>query len=139
MIKIGVVEETSNTGMRLPKEQKLIYLASPYSHPDKQMMDYREEVVTAVAAALTEQYGYSMFLPITQSAAMARHNPNLDGAFESWKDIDLYTIKEKADEVWVVLLDGWRESKGVTSEINCAEMWGITVRFFDPIEMRFVA
>lgn len=122
----------------LKVKQKLIYLCSPYTHKSKEVENYREEVVTAIAAALTEQYGYSMFLPITQSAAMARYNPSLDGKYDTWQDIDEFTISEKADEVWVVLIDGWRESKGVTAEIECAQRHGIPVRFFCPINMAFV-
>lgn len=119
-------------------EQKLIYIASPFTHKDKEVEDYREEVVTAIAAALTEQYGYAMFLPITQSAPMSRYNPNLNGKFDTWKNIDLFMIKEKADEVWVILMDGWKESKGVTAEIECAERWNVPIKFFCPINMQFV-
>jgi hypothetical protein len=119
-------------------KQKLIYLASPYSSPKQEIMDYREDLVTSIAAALTEKYGYSMFLPITQSAPMTRANPNLDGKFDTWKEIDLFMIKEKSDEVWVVLMDGWRESVGVQAEIKCAEDNNIPLKFFCPFEMRFL-
>jgi hypothetical protein len=124
--------------MMVPLRQKLIYIASPYSHKDQTIMDIREEMITAIAAGLTERYGYSMFLPITQSAAMARFNPNLDGAFDAWKSIDEFTISDKADEVWVIMLDGWRESVGVQAEIVCADKHNVPVKFYDPYESRFL-
>ncbi len=122
----------------IPLKQKLIYLASPFSNPSKEIMNNREEVVTAIAAGLTERYGYAMFLPITQSAPMERVNPNLKGDFEQWKSIDLFMIKEKCDELWVVLMEGWRESIGVTAEIKAAEEAMIPVKFYDIYESRFV-
>ena len=124
--------------MTVPAKQKLIYLCSPFTHKDPEVMRNREEVVTAIAAGLTERYGYAMFLPITQSAPMERINPNLKGDFESWKSIDLFMVREKCDELWVVLMDGWRESVGVAAEIREADVNGIPIRFYDPIESRFV-
>jgi hypothetical protein len=30
------------------------------------------------------------------------------------------------------MLDGWKDSKGVTEEIKIAKEWGIPVRYLDP-------
>ena len=37
-----------------------------------------------------------------------------------------------ADEVWVLMLDGWRESTGVCDEIRVAKELGKRVRYVDP-------
>ncbi len=121
-----------------PIKQKLIYCASPYSNKDIRIMNNREDMVTAIAAGLTERYGYAMFLPITQSAPMERMNPNLKGDFEQWKSIDLFMIKEKSDEVWVIMLDGWKDSIGVSAEIQCALDNNIPVKFYCPFNLRFM-
>lgn len=79
-----------------------------------------------------------MFLPITQSAMMAKYNPALrDGTFAAWKKVDLKVIS-KCDEVWVVKMIGWKESVGVTAEIKFARKKGIKVKFIDPVSLKFV-
>jgi hypothetical protein len=111
-------------------KQKLIYIASPYSHKNQSIMNKRLRDVTIISAKLTKKYGYAMFLPITQSAAIARHEPSLGGDFKSWKSIDIFLVKEKADEVWVIMLKGWDTSIGVTEEIKCARKYQKPIKYF---------
>lgn len=132
-------KQVSKGLVKKTKKQKLIYFASPFTHVDPKIMLHRELMVTHHAAALTEKYGYAMFLPITQSAPMERSNPNLKGDFKSWASIDLFIVKEKADELWVCMLDGWRESVGVTAEIKAAQEVGIPIRYYNPIFCDFIA
>lgn len=109
--------------------QKLIYLASPFSHKDNQVEEYREFMTTAAAAQLTQEYGYAMFLPITQSYAMKLHSPELGGSFECWKDIDLYMVREKVDEIWVLTLPGWDKSIGVLAELEEAKNYNKPIKY----------
>ncbi len=109
---------------------KRIYLASPYSHKDKRIERKREKQVTEIAALMTRDYGYSMFLPITQSYQMCKVLPELGGSFEKWKKIDLFEVRHST-EVWVVMLDGWKESIGVKAEIKLAKRLKKPVRYFD--------
>lgn len=110
---------------------KLIYLASPYSHKYKKVMKEREKEVNRIAAELTYKYGYAMFLPITQSAPLERIIPALGGSFEKWKNIDLEMIK-RSDELWVVMLDGWKDSVGVTEEIIYAKSLNKPIYYIHP-------
>jgi hypothetical protein len=116
---------------------KTVYLASPYSHRLKKVMREREKEINRVAAELTYKYGYMMFLPITQSAPLERIIPALGGSFEKWKEIDLKAVS-MMDELWVVLLDGWDISVGVTEEIRYAKELGKRVRYIDPQNIQFV-
>ncbi len=115
---------------------KFIYLASPYSHKSKKIMDYREKEITRVAAHLIKRFGYCFFLPITQSAPLSRILPELGGSFDKWKDIDLEAVK-RSDEVWVCTMDGWDESIGVLAEIKYAVQRGKRVRFLSPDTLEF--
>ncbi len=116
----------------------MVYLASPYSHKSDVVMKYREELVSTVAAELTAAHRVTLFLPITQSSRMAQLRPKLFGtSFSAWKDIDLDAI-DHCEEVWVVKIDGWKESIGVTAEILHAELQGIPVKFVSPKTYRFV-
>jgi len=109
---------------------KLIYLASPYSDKDPKVQTSRYKLITKVAAYLTLNTGNCFFLPITQSYQLVKMIPALGGSFANWRDIDLYAIS-KSDEVWVVTMDGWKESVGVTAEIKFAIKSGIPVKYFD--------
>lgn len=116
----------------------MVYLASPFSHKSETVMKYREELVSIVAAELTAMYRVTLFMPITQSYRMSQLRPKLFGTtFSAWKDIDLDAI-EHCDEVWVVKMDGWKESIGVTAEILYAEENGIPVKFISPKTFKFV-
>lgn len=116
----------------------LVYLASPYTHKSAHIMKYREEQVTITAAKLTEMFRVTLFLPITQSAAMARACPGLFGhTFSAWKDIDLDAI-DHSDEVWVVKLSGWKKSVGVQAEIEYALKLKKPVKYINPKTLRFV-
>lgn len=111
---------------------KTVYLASPYSHDRKEIMNAREAHVTRVAAALMSKHRVSFFLPITQSAAMQRYNPTLgDGSFAFWADIDLHEVALR-DETWVVQLEGWDKSIGVLAEIKHAKKLGKPVYYINP-------
>lgn len=110
---------------------KAIYLASPYSHKDRAVMNSREHLINVVAANLIEKYGYMMFLPITQSAPLERILPKLGGSFAKWKKIDLEAIS-RMDELWVVMLEGWEKSIGVKAEIKHAQKLKKPVYYIDP-------
>lgn len=107
---------------------KLIYLASPFSHKDKNIEESRFKDITLIAALLEKKYGYAMFLPITQSYAMVKMVPSLGGEFKSWEKIDLFMVG-KSDELWVVKLEGWENSKGVKAEIKHANKIVIPIKY----------
>lgn len=114
---------------------RLIYLASPYSHKEKLIQEHRYKLITHVAARLTHQHGYAMFLPITQSHQLVEALPTqLSGTFQKWQDIDLYMV-EKADELWVCTMPGWRESVGVTAEIEHAKTLGKPIYYIDDVTL----
>src|ERR1044072_5152305 len=100
----------------MSRKIKFIYLASPFSAKGK-LRNFielcRERRITSIAAELTLQYGYAMFLPITQSYQLRAYLPKLGTSFSKWKKIDLCAI-EHSDEVWVVMMPRWKESIGVT-------------------------
>lgn len=114
-----------------------VYLASPYSDKSKKVMKQREREITRVAAFLLDSHNVSFFLPITQSAPMARFNKRLKGDFETWKDIDLNEIRLR-DETWVVTMPGYKKSVGVQAEIKYAKSVGKVVRYISPKTLKFV-
>jgi nucleoside 2-deoxyribosyltransferase len=106
----------------------MIYLASPYSHPDR---DERERRFTAAcyATVLLIQAGHVVFSPIVHGHPLVRHGLPTDWPF--WERIDRDHL-ERCDEVVVLMLDGWKESIGVAAEIRIAEELGKPVRYLAP-------
>lgn len=113
------------------KEFRLIYIASPYSHKSSRIETKRFQEITKIASILqTRNPGMAMFLPITQSHMMRVHGDGkLGTSFDAWKDVDLNAINH-CDEVWVIMMNGWLESKGVTAEIEHALLNNKMVRYF---------
>lgn len=98
---------------------KLIYLASPYSSPDPAVIADRV-AKTQDAAARLIQAGHTVFSPIVYShplADLVKFDPQNkpEGEMSEWMKFDLEML-DKADELWVLALDGSTESKGVGVE-----------------------
>ena len=104
---------------------KKIYLASPYSHPDKSVRENRFRAACKAASLLMVQ-GYLVFSPIAHSHTIAQYLDNhLDLDF--WLEIDLSFLDSWADEMWILCIPGWWESKGIRREIEHAKKHGIHV------------
>lgn len=117
---------------------KLIYLASPFTHSSKRVMQKRRKQIDLIGAKLQYTHRVAIFPPITISDTYAKLLPGkFEHKFEAWANIDLYTIS-KCDEVWVCTMDGWKESVGVQAEIALAKARKIKVRYIDPKTTRFI-
>lgn len=120
----------------MKEPMKLIYLASPYSHPELTIEKWRYGEITRIAAKLHKTYRYAFILPITQSHELKAWEPKLGGSFAKWRDRDLHFIS-KSDEVWVVMMEGWKESIGVLAEIDFAISKNIPVKYMNAQTLRF--
>ena len=101
-----------------------IYLATPYSHPDKNIELKRFEAVNKKAAELMQR-GYIVFSPVSHSHPINKFT-SIKTDWEFWKRQDFQFI-EWADELWVLEVDGWDNSVGVLAEIERAKKLGMPV------------
>lgn len=106
----------------------MIYLASPYSHPDPSVREHRYHAACRAAAAMLRD-GYVVFSPIVHSHPLVAFG--LPTAWSAWERIDRAYL-ERCDEVMVLMLDGWEASVGVRAEIDIARALGKQVRFVAP-------
>lgn len=113
-------------------EEKLVYLAGPYSHPDKHVQQIREVLHNDYTFLIYDVYKQPVFGPITQSAVLAE-NYNLSGAYDYWKQMDRMMVR-KCDAVWVIAIPGWKESIGVTDELNLARKLKKEILFIEEKE-----
>lgn len=105
----------------------MIYLACPYSHPDIAVRKARFEAANRATASLMEE-GHIVFSPISMSHPVESHMDEIHDT-DWWMRIDL-AFMAHCDECVVLAVSGWRESKGVTFEIEWFKARGrpITIR-----------
>jgi hypothetical protein len=110
--------------------EKLWYLASPYSHPDATVRQARyDAAVREVAVLFTE--GVMCLSSIVHSHPVCLALGNREFAFEYWKEFDQELIL-RCDGIIVLLLEGWRESKGVMAELEFARANGKEIWYKHP-------
>lgn len=110
----------------------LIYLACPYWHVDPAVRQSRFDRVTVVAAKLMVG-GTVVFSPITHGHPMHLAH-DMPGDWPFWRRVDR-TFLQRSSELFVLMLDGWRQSVGVTAEIKMAEEeFHIPVMYIDGSE-----
>lgn len=110
----------------------MIYLASPYSHPDDRVQEERY-LQTMHAASLLMKRGLIIFSPIVHCRPMAiRFNLPHHAAF--WQNYN-FGMLAKADELKILCLDGWEESKGIAGEIREATRLGILISKLSYLEL----
>lgn len=98
----------------------MIYLASPYSHPEPAVRQRRYEQTMAAQAYLLRR-GEHVYSPIVACHPMAlAHDLPTDA--EWWAEYNLDMLKRCSD-VYVLCLFGWEDSKGVAQEIEWAKQY----------------
>lgn len=106
----------------------MIYLASPYSGTVEQMQERYLAAEASLAYWLLA--GKIVYSPIVQCHALAaRYEMPTD--FNFWQHHNRGMLRV-AEELWLLTLDGWTESKGVTAETTFAQQCGIPVFTLHP-------
>jgi hypothetical protein len=111
------------------KRLKRVYLAGPYSHTDPEVRAARAAALNRKAAWLMMQ-GLCVFSPITHGVALLDYFPYNERGWAFWGEQDRAHLLA-CDELHVLCLDGWRESRGVTDEIQWATEAGMPVIYHD--------
>jgi len=107
----------------------MIYLASPYSHPDKAVEARRFGVVCRKAAEMMRD-GYVVFSPIAHTHSIALAG-NLPTGWDYWKRVDRELVM-LCSRMVVLMLDGWEQSVGVQAEIEYAKELRIPIEYKSP-------
>jgi len=107
----------------------MIYLASPFSHPDPAVRRRRFKAAARATARLLLA-GVDAFSPVVHSAPVAACGlDDMDHTF--WMRVDRPYL-EWCHMVMVLTLDGWRESRGVHVEIAQARGMNKPICFIAP-------
>lgn len=108
-----------------------IYLASPY-WAESELVRLQRVKQVRIAAATLLMAGWPVYSPICHNAELSKCMPS-DTAIshDFWMSIDL-PILEAASYLWVLMLDGWEESKGVSREISFAKERNMDIFYLKP-------
>jgi nucleoside 2-deoxyribosyltransferase len=94
------------------------YLASPYTkYIGGRVVAYT--LAVEAASLLSECGGVKVFSPIAHTHPMAEMC-EVKGGHDFWMGLD-YPLLDKAKGVIVLMLDGWQDSRGVSTEIGYAQ------------------
>ena len=105
---------------------ELTYLASPYTHHDKDVIESRYLQAVAAVRALMAQ-GEHVFSPIVHCHIVAK-NSSLPLDWDYWRDIDFDFI-DRCDKMTVLMIEGWEDSKGVQAEIKYATEMSMVIEY----------
>lgn len=104
----------------------MIYLACPYSSPDRHVRVERFEIANTIAARLMGQ-GIHVFSPISHTHPIAEAG-SLPKDWNFWKEYDL-KFMQIVTKLIVIKLEGWEDSIGVQAEIEHAKSMGIPIEY----------
>lgn len=111
---------------------RIIYLACPYTDAPADVREARFHAATEAAAHLIER-GNVVYSPITMThpidLILAGEQSTLGSDF--WVQFD-EAFMELCDELVILRLDGWKESKGVQRERKFFEDRGRPISYIDP-------
>lgn len=105
----------------------MIYLAAPYSDPDPEVIQDRMEKIYSVMGEFMKE-GRHVVSPLFMHEIAVRHN--LDNTYEYWEKYCLDMLK-RCDEMIVLCLPGWTESRGVAGEMLHCKNSGRKVTFME--------
>jgi hypothetical protein len=96
-----------------------IYLASPYSHTDEDVLHQRFEAVCEAAAYIMNRKEDNLvFSPIAHCHPIAMAH-NLPKGYDYWQKYDEIMISN-CSQVYLLQIDGWQHSKGMRAEAKFA-------------------
>lgn len=106
--------------------KSLTYLACPYSHKDEKVRKRRVEVASRIAGRMIQE-GQLVYSPLTHGHFIMEQ-VGLPADFSFWREMSCKLLGV-SDTLAVVMLEGWRESPGVSSELRFARKKGLPISY----------
>lgn len=108
----------------------MIYLASPYSHPNSSIRSYRF-IQARRFVGQRMQLGEHVFSPIAYCHPIAeQYGLPLDHLY--WMEFNRNFLLASS-KMYVLMLDGWKDSPGVQDEIDFAKRHDFWISYHKPV------
>ena len=111
----------------------MIYLASPYAHEEKQIMEHRFNRVVDACAELILHH-IPVFSPIAHNHPIAKAH-KMPRTWNFWRKYDLQML-DVADALWIYKIYGWNTSVGLREEVFTAWTNHKIVKWLDPTTLK---
>jgi hypothetical protein len=113
----------------------MIYLASPYTHPDRAVREARFYLVAQAGAALAIK-GYHFFCPITHTHPidLELQRLGIDLSSDFWQKFDKPFL-QMCNRFFILNIEGWDQSKGIQNETAFFAKRGIIAELLTPNEI----
>lgn len=109
----------------------MIYLAAPYTHEDPRIVRMRVREVSKAAGHLLNQ-GLMVYSPLSHGQMIVDHSEGILTTREYWFQHNMWMLA-RCTEMYVLALDGWRESIGVKQEWDRAVELSKQVTVMQPV------
>lgn len=120
-----------NKDLKRLSKKGLIYLGQPYSSNSDEVMNWRYEKSCEFAAMFHES-GLNWFSPISMSHRASEYlTDEVKKDWKAWEKLDLYYASLSSCLV-ICALNNWRESTGLTAEIEYFERAGKPIFYLNP-------
>lgn len=106
----------------------MIYIGSPYSHPDENIRKKRFNLVSKLAAELVSK-GLVAISPITYGHVLLDYK-DMPTDFKFWNNFCIHLLS-KCDELYVYKINGSEESIGLKEEIKFAKENNIKISYIE--------
>jgi hypothetical protein len=112
----------------------MIYVAIPYGNPDNKIVIDRVVKASTYCARLLAT-GRPCISAIVYGDPLVRYyEKDMKADWEAWKDL-CTTLICASEEFHVLMVDGWKESKGVQAEIDLADELGLPITYIKESEI----
>lgn len=108
----------------------MIYLASPYSHPDPLIRKTRFLLAQQVTGILLKRKIW-VYSPIVHCHEIVEKF-SLPGDAAFWKEFNIDFLR-RAEGMFILTIDGWEESKGIQQERDFAREAGIMLSYVNEV------
>jgi len=97
---------------------RLIYLANPYHSTEEIMEERHRRLMEVLASCANTTENLVFYSPIAHWHETAKHH-KLPTSFSWWRERDFFMLR-KCSALWVLPIEGWEDSYGVSQEIEFA-------------------
>lgn len=115
----------------------MIYLAAPYTHPSALIQEERVRT-TAEAVDILLSQGYDcIFAPTVYGHALEKFGAGMTARKHGFWMSQCMHMLQCADELMILPLVGWRESRGIAEEVRFARAVGKQILVPEPKQFPF--
>lgn len=105
------------------------YIAGPYTSTDPEVQAFRGREHCRLTVNLLKD-GLIVYSPIAETMNLVLYGGMKGTDWNTWREKDLVEV-DRSDTMIILMLDGWKESKGVRGEVKFAIKKGIPISLYD--------